>query len=45
MNKDHASEVAEAVAHWLFDQSNEILSDPETFKEALEKFLLKCEEL
>lgn len=45
MSKDRADEVAEAVAYWLFDQRNEILSDPEEFKEHLMKFLMECEEL
>lgn len=45
MRKDRADEIAEAVSYWLFEQSNEILSDPEEFKEHLMKFLMECEDL
>jgi len=40
MNAERAHELADEIAYWLFDQSNEIISDPETFSEALEAFLL-----
>lgn len=41
MNAETARELSVDIAYWMFQQSSDIISDPDTFAEALEKYLIE----